>query len=562
MKCATWALAACLCALPARAFSAASAAEATVFIRTIGQVRIDAAERDRPPGDALGPQEVEISTGTGFVVSPLGYVVTNRHVIADSDVTVIDLTGRKVQVKVDVQRIEVVFPDSPSGAAPRRVTAVVAATDPELDLAVLYINAADLPYAALGDSDAIQRGQPVTAIGYPYGRLVEVGRTRREDRTPEATVSSGAVSALRTGDSGDLRYIQTDAAVNPGNSGGPLVDREGYVEGIIQSRVTGATGIGFAIPVNLVKKFLVTSGLEQILPVRLLALGPTYTSTAKGIRLRLLSGTDDISSSRLRVASTDPSDAVALRIDRVPSLWNLEQIEQVLLQASVFERFSAAPTARQVTTSRRRVGSASGSVPNSDVEVKMEYTLVDLGREKIVARYVGPAEQVAANRSVLRASLASLDVEPLLTAEIGRPVAATLQSVVPPTPDGPHVSVPADWTSGSDGPSGCILAIPPDLAVSVSPSRDYTVSFKLGWWRAGVATADLAAAKCPGGRDVQALSGYSARVAWLGAEYVVEGRFVSMGDRGVAQAEVVAPAGKIGFVRTLFAAWVKESTAP
>lgn len=562
MKHVLCAVAIVLCAQLAPVFAAASASEATVFIRIIGEVRIASAGRDRLPGDAPGLQQVEVGTGSGLVVSPFGYVITNHHVVAGGELTVTTGTGRRMQVTVDVRRIEVIFPAPTSGTEPRRLTASVTATDPGLDLAVLYVGGTDLPYAALGDSDAVRREEPVTAIGYPLGRLVELGKASREDLTPGVTVSSGTVSALRTSDRGDLRYIQTDAAVNPGNSGGPLVDREGYVQGIIQARLNGANNIGFAVPVNLVKNFLMANGLDQTLPVQLLALGPTHALTAKGIRLRLPGGLDDISSSRLQVASADPSAAVALRIDRVPSLWNLEQIEQALLQANAFERFSAADTARQATTSRRRAGSASGSVPNSDAEVKMEYTLVDLGREKVVARYVGPAEQVAANRSVLRASLASLDVEPLLTAEIDRPVPVILQAGAAPTPDGPRVSVPADWTSGSDGPSGCVLLAPPDLAFSVSPSRDYTVSFKLGWWREGAMPADLAAAKCPGGREVRALSGYSARVSWLGADYVVEGRFVSLGGRGIAQAEVVAPAGKIGFVRSLFAAWVKESTAP
>lgn len=562
VKHALCAVAICVCAQPAPAVAGASSLEATVFIRIIGEIRVTSAGRDRLPGDAPELQQVEVGTGSGFVVSPFGYVVTNRHVVEGGEFTVTTGTGRRMQVTVDVRRIEVILPAGTSGAEPRRLTASVAATDPDLDLAVLYVGGTDLPYAPLGDSDAVRREEPVTAIGYPLGRVVELGKASREDLTPGVTVSSGTVSALRTSDRGDLRYIQTDAAVNPGNSGGPLVDREGYVQGIVQSRLNGANNIGFAIPVNLVKTFLVTNGLDQTLPVRLLALGPIYAPDMKGLRLRPLGGFEDLSASRLRVASADTSEAVALRIDRVPSLWGLEQLEQGLLQGNVFERFSAARISRQLTTPRVDGGSATGFAPGSQAELKMEYALINLGREKVVARYVGPAEQVAANRSVLRASLASLEAEPLLTAEIDRPVAVALQPVVPPTPDVPRVSVPADWSSAFDGPSGCFLPTSPDLAVSVSPSRDYTVSFKLGWWRAGTVTADLGAVKCPGGRDVATRSGYSARVAWLGADYVVEGRFVSMGERGIAQVEVVAPAGKIEFVRTLFAAWVKEATVP
>ena len=557
-------LAACLIAQSATASAAPSTSDATVFIRIIGEVRIAPADRDRVPGDALPVGEVEIGTGTGFVVSPLGYVMTNRHVVVDTEVTLSDRVGRPLRLTLDVRRIEVIFPPALGDAGPRRFTATVAAADSELDLAVLYVGGADLPYAPLGDSDAIQPGQPIVVVGYPLGRLVEVGRADRENLAPQATVTSGGVSALRAGDGGDLRYIQTDAPVNPGNSGGPLVDREGYVQGVIQSRLTGANGIGFAIPINLVKKFLVTNGLDETLPVRLLALGPLYAPDAKGLRLRLPIGLEDVSSSRLQVASAEGLAAVALRIDRVPSTWSLEQLEQGLLQGNVFERFLGTPRVSQLRMSvgRRRVreGSAVGSGAD-DAALRMEYALVDLPRERVVARYVGPAEQMAANRSVLLASLASLDAEPLLTGEISRPVAALWQPVALTAADAPRVNIPSDWIIAPGGPTGCILRAPADLTFAASPVRDYTVSFRFAWWRTGNGAGPGGASTC-GSLPGSPKPTYASSADWLGSGYVVEGRFESMNEHGVTQLEVIAPAQKIGFVRGLFAEWAKSLTPP
>jgi len=547
------------------AFAAPSTSDATVFIRIIGEIRFTPADRDRLPAEALKLGEVEIGTGTGFVISPVGYVMTNRHVVAVGELTIPDRSGRPVQVGIDVRRIEVIFPPAAGDAEPRRLTATVAASDAALDLAVLYVGGTDLPYAPLGDSDALQAGQPITVMGYPLGRVVEVGRASGQDLAPQATMTSGGVSALRSSDAGDLRYIQTDAAVNPGNSGGPLVDRDGYVQGMIQSRLTGASGIGFAIPINLVKRFLVMNGLDQTLPVRLLALGPLYAPDAKRLRLRLPVGFEDISPSRLQVASAEGSATVALRIDRVPSLWSLEQLEQALVQGNVFERFAGTPRSAQVRTSfgKRRVreGSAIGFAAGDDTELKMEYALVDLPREKVVARYVGPAEQLAANRSVLLASLASLDVEPLLTSEINQRTVAAWQPVALALPDAPRLSIPSDWIVAPGGPTGCALRRPADLTFAVSPVRDYSVSFRFAWWRGSTVASADGASTC-GSSPGSGKPTYASRADWLGLGYVVEGVFVPMNDKSVAQLEVIAPVEKIGFVRGLFADWVKTLTLP
>ncbi|WP_310646920.1 Do family serine endopeptidase [Limnohabitans sp.] len=162
--------------------------------------------------------------GSGVIVSPEGYILTNNHVVDGAD------------------EIEVTLSDS------RRATAKVIGTDPETDLAVLRITLDRLPVIALGNSDTLLVGDKVLAIGNPFG----VGQT----------VTSGIVSALgrnQLGINTFENFIQTDAAINPGNSGGALVDVNGSLLGIntaIYSRSGGNMGIGFAIPVSTARQVL------------------------------------------------------------------------------------------------------------------------------------------------------------------------------------------------------------------------------------------------------------------------------------------------------------------
>ncbi len=187
-------------------------------------------------GDALPPgavqERVQRSLGSGVIVTPDGTVVTNHHVIKDADEVTVVLADR------------------------REFEARVVGSDERSDLAVLKVEPArgeTLPVLPMGDSDAIEVGDLIIAIGNPFG----VGQT----------VTSGIVSALARTNVGitDYRsFIQTDAAINPGNSGGALVDMSGRLIGIntaIYSRDGGSNGIGFAIPTALVKSVL--AGITQ-----------------------------------------------------------------------------------------------------------------------------------------------------------------------------------------------------------------------------------------------------------------------------------------------------------
>jgi serine protease DegQ len=168
--------------------------------------------------------QAQTGLGSGVIVSPAGYILTNNHVIEEAD------------------EIEVVLNDG------RKSVAQVIGTDPETDLAILKVELKDLPVITLGNSDALEIGDQVLAIGNPFG----VGQT----------VTSGIVSALgrtQLGINTFENFIQTDAAINPGNSGGALVDINGHLMGIntaIYSRSGGSMGIGFAIPTSTARSVL------------------------------------------------------------------------------------------------------------------------------------------------------------------------------------------------------------------------------------------------------------------------------------------------------------------
>ncbi len=169
-----------------------------------------------------GPRKFkEMGQGSGFIISKDGYILTNNHVVGEADLIKVKLAdGREFKAKV-------------------------VGTDPQSDVAVIKINGHDLPTLPLGDSDRIQVGEWVIAIGNPFGLT--------------QTVTVGVVSAKgrsRIGITDYEDFIQTDAAINPGNSGGPLINIHGEAIGIntaIFSKSGGYMGIGFAIPINMAK---------------------------------------------------------------------------------------------------------------------------------------------------------------------------------------------------------------------------------------------------------------------------------------------------------------------
>jgi serine protease Do len=173
------------------------------------------------PVEGIAAGRVPTATGSGFLLGPEGYVVSNHHVVKDA------------------QWIQVRLADG------RLFDAELVGSDPDTDLALLrVVEGTDLPSVVLGDSDRLEVGDWVVAIGNPFGL--------------DRSVSHGLISAkervLGVGPLDD--FIQTDALINPGNSGGPLFNMRGEVVGVNSAVISNAQGIGFAVPINMVKDLL------------------------------------------------------------------------------------------------------------------------------------------------------------------------------------------------------------------------------------------------------------------------------------------------------------------
>jgi Do/DeqQ family serine protease len=178
------------------------------------------ARQASPRNGQSNPAQGRRETGSGVIVSPDGYILTNNHV-----------AGNANEIKVKL-------------ADGRELTARRIGVDNETDLALIKVEAQNLPYATLGDSSKLEQGEWVIALGSPFGL--------------EQTMTAGIVSATgRTFGGTYDNYIQTDASINPGNSGGPLLNMYGEVVGIntmIYSRSGGSEGVGFSIPSNQARR--------------------------------------------------------------------------------------------------------------------------------------------------------------------------------------------------------------------------------------------------------------------------------------------------------------------
>ena len=259
-------------------------------------------------------QRVERGSGSGFIINSSGQILTNAHVVNGADqVTVTLKDGRTFDGEV---------------LGEDRVT----------DVAVIKINANNLPALAVGDSQSLQPGEPVIAIGNPLGL--------------NNTVTSGIISATDRSSSdigaSDKRvdYLQTDAAINPGNSGGPLLNSRGQVIGMNTAIIQGAQGLGFAIPINTVQKIaqeLITKGRvdHPYLGIQMVTLTPE-------IKQRIINRLGDrvnINSERgvllVRIVPQSPAARGGLRpgdiINRMnnQTITNVEEVQKIVENSQI-----------------------------------------------------------------------------------------------------------------------------------------------------------------------------------------------------------------------------------
>jgi len=540
---------------------AKSATDAAVFIRIVGSVHAEIEEFGVKRSVDL--DHVEIGTGSGFVISPYGYVITNDHVVSDTEpIRITKIKGfQEAKFTFKTSRIDVCFQAEAAavhGLASACSAASVVASDPALDLAVLFINGSNLPYIALGDSDVVTTGLQVDALGYPLGRDVEVGKAASVSTVaPDVSTTRGTVSALRANDAGERRFLQVTNSVHPGNSGGPLLNRDGFAVGVIRMRLTRAADIAFAIPINDVKDFLESHGLDHAMQVRRLRLGPVQNLEAKGVALRLPETLVDASPFHSHVETVAGGVDIVLRIDRVRSPWTPRQLEETLIGGQTFEALSMMPREGRVSRAGEPtmlLGSAAGL--DASQNIRMDYAVLDLGPEKLVARYVGSPEQVAFNESVVRESLFSLQVQRFVPDE--RIAVEKLEWST--QNDRSMVPVPAGWSVEPGRPSPCSGLPQPAGFTAAFPAHDFTLMIRAAVWRGGEIVPDAAASACSSRRGSVEGASYASRGAWLGTTYVAEGAFVRVGSNQVVQLEVLATEERAALARALLATWMKKAS--
>ena len=468
------------------------------FIRVVADVRVDFGGM-RAPIERKG---LELATGSGFVVAASGLILTSLHVVAEDEAKS-RFREDEAEVSVENRRIEVAIG---SGGGQGVFEAHVVASDTESDLAALQVTAGDLPYLPLGDSDAVEPGRPVKVLGFPFGRQVEVGKRADAGAVPEVTVTAGSLSAARANEQGETRFLQTDATVNPGNSGGPMLDEDGYVVGVVRmklARDATSQGAGFSVPVNVVKDFLEANSLLEQLPVSRLRPGVRHTLDWKRVSVELPDGYSDVSPSRV-LADAGEVGEIGFRVYRLATGWTVAALEEAILGGREVPGFVPAPATagRRQTPGRRGavvleggsppsvIGSAAGA-DGTGRAFRVEYAIVDRVDEKVVARYLGPADAVAFNLGLIRRSLRSLEAGPMLLELSPRPLVAgtpALESASFPEGEG-RVLTPAGWSREPASQSACRRLPPPDNGLTASHPQDYTLVLRALRWTAGRAGA-------------------------------------------------------------------------
>ncbi|SHH75720.1 serine protease, S1-C subfamily, contains C-terminal PDZ domain [Caloranaerobacter azorensis DSM 13643] len=241
-----------------------------------------------------GPRQLQ-GVGSGVIVDSDGYILTNSHVIADGKaekITVLFENGDKKEGKVLWY-------------------------EKALDLAIIKVNATNLPVADLGNSDNLQVGELAVAIGNPLGLEFQ--------RTVTSGIISGLNRSIRTEDNNVIEnLIQTDASINPGNSGGPLLNSRGEVIGINTAKIQSAEGLGFAIPINTAKPIIqqvIKKGTFKTVFMGIVGVDLEKYERALGIDLKADSGVIVI-----EIAENSPADRAGMRAGDVLLKINGEEV--------------------------------------------------------------------------------------------------------------------------------------------------------------------------------------------------------------------------------------------
>ncbi|HKI94188.1 MAG TPA: Do family serine endopeptidase [Gemmatimonadales bacterium] len=363
------------------AFSAVARAIRPAVVYVQAETKVKQAHPDLPPGfQQFFPQfrnqapRIERGEGSGFIISPDGYILTNNHVVDGADKLTVTLFDK------------------------RTYRAKVIGHDPQTDIAVIKIDAHNLPTATLGNSDSLQVGDWVLAIGNPLGKQFSF------------TVTAGIVSAkgrllrgLQQSQYSIQDFIQTDAAINPGNSGGPLVDLHGDVVGI-NSAIASANGYyegyGFAIPIDLVRTVagqLIKTGkvTRAVLGISIRDANPADAAyvgmkTVTGVTIMDYSSSD----SPAKQAGLEPGDVITMvngdSVDYVSQLQQLvgfqtpgSKIHVTVMRHGSGEhtydvRLVAAPSADSTALASNGSGNNESASPESKLGISVKPLTPDL----------------------------------------------------------------------------------------------------------------------------------------------------------------------------------------
>jgi hypothetical protein len=351
-----------------------------------------------------------------------------------------------------------------------------------------------------------------------------------------------------------------------------MLDEDGYVVGVVRMKLSGdvkGPGAGFSVPVNLVKDFLEANGLLERLPVARLRPGVRHSLEWKQVAVELPEGYLDRSASRV-LADAGEIGEIDFRVDRWATPWPASGLEEALLGGEAVRGFvpAVATPGSRVARERRAavalvagkpaslIGSGVGTDRNGR-RFRVEYAIVDLAGEKVVARYLGPADAVAFNLGLVRRSLRSLEAAPLLAKLPLRSLAGASGSVLEPatfTNGEGGVTVPRAWSREPATEAACEALPAADAGLLVRHPSDYTLVLRALRWGTGSASLTRALGDC--GADGTGRV-YAFLVDRLGVKVAVRGQLVERTGETLLL-ELEAPIAKLPIVEELYDGWLEK----